>query len=792
MLLGELRAFVRANVAPHLQGLWNTDIESQVIFDAPDGRKRIPHDGDGAPNYDDTAYHPPMAKLTALGCTGWNWMDGRSVYCTIDVDGLNHADGHTAETLDDLVRRLTLVDQVEIIRSKSGRGYHVRLYFDPEALPIAHTRKAHISNCLRALTWLSSRIGHDLEAKSDAVGVVAWIYHTERAENGFQLVKQSTAFMPDGWDSEFPQHVKTGAAEAPEHVPLPLTPKHQELIDWLTRNGRGEWKNGRLVTHTYSLLLASQDKALKVKGSFSTLATGKDGPSDRNCFCYPDADGSWRVYRLGPRGKPTKEHESWWRSSGGFTTCWFNRSKEEKVCPANVLVALAEKDELFHDATGRTFTSTTIRGIRETLQLSDPQYRAKLRLAFTEHTGRIVSGDALATAIDQLAAVAMLQRPEYPVAIRLSEHDGALFIDLANTQRQIVRVTPAGWSIVDDSPVRFLRPFGLLPLPVPLPGGSLAELRQFVNVENEDLPLLLAFVVGCFHPSGPYGLLQVVGEQGSAKSSLMRLIHDFVDPNMAVGNTLPRDERDLLVAAQLRWLVSFDNVSEISKKLSGLLCMLVTGAASANRKLFTDDAQSILKAKRPVVVTAIANVVTASDLLDRTLTLVLPTIPPENRKSEFAISQELRRDGVRGRIFGFILDGVAAALAGHANVQRDDMPRMADLFSWATAAEPAYGLEPGSAIEAVKRQASEESGHAVESPFAKAIIGLCREGFSGSAAEIAARIPELDLSARQVGSLLREIAPDLRRLGHYVKLRKSNGNKIVELSASGSHLRAAV
>ena len=444
--------------------------------------------------------------------------------------------------------------EAEIIHSKGGKGFHVRLYFDPDHLPLARTRNDHIINCQRSLIWLSGRVGLDLGDMADAVGVVAWIWHVDRKPGGFELIKQSTANMPKGWECEFPQHVKTSECDLPEHQDHPVTIKHSRVIDFLTQRGFGEQVGKFFRTHTHNLL-AAQDE-LKLSGNFATLATGKDGPADRNCWIVADANGSFRVYRY---GKNTKEHESWWKSPAGWTTCWFNRGKE-KADPTSSLVVLAKNDDLFHDSTGRTYTTTPIRGVKETLQLSDPQYRAKLRLAYTEHTGRIVTGDALATAIDQLAAIALLDRPEYPIAIRIAEHDGCLYIDLADQDRRLIKVTPGNWSIVDDAPVRFVRPFGMLPLPTPLTGGSLTELREFINVEDDDLPLLLAFVVGCFHPTGPYGLLQVVGEQGSAKSSLMRLVHDIVDPHIAIGNTLPKDERDLLVAAQLRWLVSFDNV----------------------------------------------------------------------------------------------------------------------------------------------------------------------------------------------------------------------------------------
>jgi hypothetical protein len=365
----------------------------------------------------------------------------------------------------------------------------------------------------------------------------------------------------------------------------------------------------------------------------------------------------------------------------------------------------------------------------------------------------------------------------------VAEHNGELFIDLANRQRQIVKLTASGWEVVDAAPVRFVRPFGLLPLPNPLPGGKLSDLREFVNIEDDDLPLLLAFVVGCFHPAGPYALLQLTGEQGSAKSSLMRLLHELIDPNLAVGNTLPKDDRDFLVAAQLRWLLSYDNVDALNRKFSSMLCMIVTGAASANRKLFSDSDQAILRAKRPVILTSIHEVVTASDLLDRTLTLILPTIDPANRMSEFAISQALRRDGVRGRIFGFILDGVVAALAGHADVKRDDMPRLADLFSWATAAERGFCLDDGAVLAAYKRQREHETNQTIaESPFAQRIIKICMgdKGFRGTPQELSERLNQRQ-TAREVGCNLREIAPDLRRAGYVVEFGRSNGKRFITL-----------
>jgi hypothetical protein len=781
MLLDGLRAFVRENVPSHLQGLWTPDIEVQLYFD-DDKPFRIPKDGNGQPHFSDHDYHPPFDRLTAFGATGWDWQNQRTLYVCFDLDGLNHALGFTAAALLELVERLKLIAQVEIIRSKSGQGYHVRIYFDPDSAPVARTRKAHIDHGQHALRWLCDQIGEVMADMTDACGVVAWLYHRERGPGGFELVKESTAFMPVDWDADCqPQPTK---ADTPSAEPVPISSTHQKVIDAVTQRGFGEWdaEAMRLNTHTHHLLTLVEDSSLKIRGDFATIATGKDGPSDRNCFCYPSHNGSWRVYR---HNQGAKEHSSWWTSEGGWTTTFFNKKNSSRADDPAILGALAGEDELFHDPSGRAYVTTTIRGIRETLLLSDGRYKAKLRLAFTARTGKLLYPDTLNLVLSQLEAVALLERPEYHASIRVAEHDGRVYVDLADRERQIVEISKDGWRVVQDAPVRFVRPFGLLPLPLPERGGTLDELRRFVNVPDDEIPLLLAFAVACFHPTGPYALLQIVGEQGSAKSSLMRLIHDFTDPQLATGNTLPRDERDLLVSAQQRWLLSFDNVDDLNRKLSSLLCMVVTGAASANRKLFTDADQVILRAKRPVVITSIGNVVTASDLLDRTLTLTLPPIPPENRKSEFAIAQELRRDGVRGRIFGYILDGVSAALAGHASIERDDMPRLADLFSWATAAEAGLGVPTGSAIAAFRQQQAEESALATESEFAKSVIRLCKTGWSGTANDLADAVSS-ELGAQQISNSLREIAPDLRRAGHTIDFVKSNGKKLIRLGRTAA------
>jgi hypothetical protein len=56
-------------------------------------------------------------------------------------------------------------------------------------------------------------------------------------------------------------------------------------------------------------------------------------------------------------------------------------------------------------------------------------------------------------------------------------------------------------------------------------------------------------------------VLVLSGEQGSAKSTFSTLLRELVDPNTAPLRALPREDRDLFIAASNGHVLAFDNVS---------------------------------------------------------------------------------------------------------------------------------------------------------------------------------------------------------------------------------------
>ncbi len=197
-----------------------------------------------------------------------------------------------------------------------------------------------------------------------------------------------------------------------------------------------------------------------------------------------------------------------------------------------------------------------------------------------------------------------------------------------------IRVTAKRWDIVKSPSARFLRPSGMLAMPAPVRGGSVKELRRFVNIADEDWPLFLAWCVNALQTIRPMPVLVIQGEKGSAKSTLCRLTRMLIDPNRAPLRSAPRNEQDLLIAATNGAMIALENISWISQWLSDAICRISTGAALGTRRLYSDAEETLLSVKRPVMVNGITSLVTRSDLLDRCIFIHLEPISPRNRRPE--------------------------------------------------------------------------------------------------------------------------------------------------------------
>ena len=375
-----------------------------------------------------------------------------------------------------------------------------------------------------------------------------------------------------------------------------------------------------------------------------------------------------------------------------------------------MLSNLAVGAELFHTADGTAFADLTIDGHRETWPVRSIRLRSWLRRKHYEATGAAATAGAISSALDLLEARAQFDAPQRAVYLRVAEHDGRIYLDLADERWRAVEIGPDGWQVITHPPVRFRRAAGMLPLPMPIQGGSLEALSCLLNLANRsDFVLVVAWLLAALRHGGPYPLLAVSGEQGSAKTVFSKVLRALIDPNAAPVRTGPREERDLFIAASNGHLLAFDNLSDLSPWMSDALCRLASGGSFAVRQLYTDRDEVLFQASRPIILNGIEDVITRPDLADRAIFLTLPHLQEERRRAEKEIWRDFNT--AQPRILGALLDAASHGLRALPEVRLEQLPRMADFALWAAACEtvfcpsgsflPAYEVNRRSAIEDV-------------------------------------------------------------------------------------------
>jgi hypothetical protein len=355
---------------------------------------------------------------------------------------------------------------------------------------------------------------------------------------------------------------------------------------------------------------------------------------------------------------------------------------------ADILIGFAQTAELFHTPDGAGFADLDINGHRETWPIRAKGFRRWLARRFFEETGGAPSSEALQSALNVIEAKAHFDAPERQVHIRVGGLDGRLYLDLGDETWRSVEIDATGWRVIDHPPVRFRRASGMKPMPIPVHGGSIETLRSFLNVQTDvDFVLVVAWALACLRNRGPYPVIVLSGEQGSAKSTFSAILRALLDPNTAPLRALPREDRDLFIAASNGHMLAFDNVSGLPAWISDTLCRLATGGGFAVRQLYSDQDEVLFDAARPVILNGIEDIVTRPDLADRSVFLTLEPIPEESRRPE----QELWAafEAERPRILGVLLDAVAKGLAELPRTKLEKLPRMADFALWATACETA-------------------------------------------------------------------------------------------------------
>jgi hypothetical protein len=466
-----------------------------------------------------------------------------------------------------------------------------------------------------------------------------------------------------------------------------------------------------------------------------------------------------------------------------------------RATSAEVLLRIAERARFFPGNDDRFYARFAVDDHEETHELRSSSFRRWLIREFRKETRGFVPVEALNGLIASLEADAEDAGPKETVHLRIGgDLEGTvIYVDLGDRSRRAVAITAAGWEIVAQPDVAFRRPKGMAPLAEPKAGGSLDVLKKYVNLDDDEFLLLIGWLTAALRPTGPYPILVLTAEQGSAKTTLARIVRKLVDPHLSPLAGEPREPRDLMVAAQNGWALALDNISTVPPWLSDSLCRLATGGGLHVRTLYSNDELTFLDAMRPIILNGIDDFVRRGDLSDRSVYLRPPTIPEEDRQLQSKLMAEFDRD--YPFILGALIDAVAGGMRMEPLLDLPRLPRMADFAHFAEAVCQGLGHPAGAFLAAYdrNRQAANESV-LDDSPVARAIRTFIADAnsWTGTASELLDELTavagERDLTLKAwprrpkvLSSIMRRIAPQLRTTGLIVDFDRNTNSRTITL-----------
>jgi hypothetical protein len=472
--------------------------------------------------------------------------------------------------------------------------------------------------------------------------------------------------------------------------------------------------------------------------------------------------------------------------------------------------AQAQALEFFHDERRLAFATVPVTDHRETWQIRSRDFKLWVMQTLFDLIGRAPK-PWVTRCLEEFETSAICRGTMHQVHVRIAERDGVIYVDMGNARWQVIEIAASGWRVLDESPVKFRRPMGLMSLPYPADGGNIRDLLRFLNISPRCGVLFLAWLTHSLRSNLPFPIIAVSGQQGSGKSTITRIARSLIDPSLAPLTTSPRSERDLAIAASNSHLIAMDNLSEISPQLSDAMCRISTGGSFRTRELYTNDSEMIFTYRRPLIVNGIEELPIRGDLLDRSILIHAEPISEDRRRDEETFWLEFEE--ARPRIFGCMLDIICIGIRRVSGVKLSSTPRMADFARWGVAIEQAMGFQQGSFIAAYAASIADAGVASLDSsPVAQGIYRLITEqkAFHGTTLQLLdtlrkflergstkhpeltqlLRHPKFPRSANQLAGEVSRIDPDLTKLGITIQRGRTHTARYIDIMRTDSDFEA--
>jgi energy-coupling factor transporter ATP-binding protein EcfA2 len=294
-----------------------------------------------------------------------------------------------------------------------------------------------------------------------------------------------------------------------------------------------------------------------------------------------------------------------------------------------------------------------------------------------------------ADAIKLAVASAKSNLPSKPAAVcvRVGARSdrNELYWDLADGTGRAVKVTPDGWSMVDDAAVLFPFSPGRGVLTEPSKAGSIHCLREKFDLSAYNEALIISFCLGCLRGKGPYPILAIVGPEGSGKTTLAAYLRALVDPGTPMLRNMPKKDTELAISARDNHLLAYDGIEAVPAWFGRAICKVSKGTVFSS--YLKGQERILFQGARPVILAGAEEMLLDRELASRTLIVRLEarTRFQSNMTEDFEGLAEMR---------GALLDVISHALGRWRDINIPEPRKDYEFEKWMAACDLSrWGLE---------------------------------------------------------------------------------------------------
>jgi hypothetical protein len=467
-----------------------------------------------------------------------------------------------------------------------------------------------------------------------------------------------------------------------------------------------------------------------------------------------------------------------------------NTQGKDRSFANEIIDLIINECELVHNDLKEPFAVVLQAGNRHVYNIRSKSFTDWISSKYYASKKAALSDATLKTIIGTLSGKAVFGGRQVAIHTRIAKTKEGYWIDLCNDNWEAVLINSEGWKVLSgDSVPLFCRSNSMLAIPKPIVGGSIEILWKLVNVPSADQMMVLTWLLECLREDTPHVVLELVGEQGSAKSTTQKFLRMLIDPNVANLRAAPKKVEDVWIGALNSHLVSLENISNLGHEYQDALCVLATGGAHATRTFYTNNEEVIINLRKPIVINGISSNVTSQDLLDRAIHIELPTV--DNRLQSSVVDQDFETH--YSSMFGAMLDQFVAALRliDAIEIPHSDRPRMIDFAILGEAVSRANSFPAGMFIDHYKLMRSNGVHRTIDSsPVGSALLSFLQSHTTGWSGQLNVLLSALNphkpngehnwpKSAKALGDNLRRLSPALRTLGFECKPKPRQAGSII-------------